>query len=67
MDTEPDMQHTLLDWDKKHGRLRIGSCVAWLIVLAWLGHGHGVTIVLAWLGRGVTTVPGFLSRFIPWR
>lgn len=57
MTPTPDMKYTLLDWDKKHGRVRIGSSAAWAIAL----------IVLAWLGHGMTTVPGFFLRLIPWR
>ena len=57
MTPSPDMKHTLLDWDLKNKRLRIGSCVAWAIAV----------IVLAWLGHRVTTVPGFLARLMPWK
>ena len=57
MTPSSDMKHTLLDWDWKNKPLRIGSCVAWAIAV----------IVLAWLGHGVTTVPGFLTRLMPWK
>jgi len=41
MKSDSDMKYILLDLDLKRGKLRIGSCVAWviaIIVLVWTGH-----------------------------